>query len=155
VSAYVPSRLQLLALDFLIIFLQLVLTTIAYETSLLGHGTEPDTHDILLPIPTSPSPIFEPSDTSSTSTHHLKVYSSYNTLPYVIDLRLAPIIGRLRNSPQPPPTSRADTSLPLPNTTPWAPGTRSIRRTSSQVRREDDTNYSSENGTRIPGGLGI
>ena len=151
-----PSRLQLLALDFLIIFLQLVLTTIAYETSLLGHGTEPDTHDILLPIPTSPSPIFEPSETSPTSTtHHLKIYSSYDTMPYVIDLRLAPIIGRLRNSPQRPPTSRTDTPLPLPNTTSWAPGTRSLRRTSSQVRREGDGNYSSENGTRIPGGLGI
>ncbi|GLB37485.1 putative fungal domain of unknown function (DUF1746) [Lyophyllum shimeji] len=161
---YVPSRLQLLGLDFLIIFLQLVLTTIAYETSLLEHSPETDTHDTLLPIPNSalsptPSPLFTPIPSTpipNAMSRHTKSYPPNAASPYVVDLRFATIIARLRNPPPAPSTSSSDVSLPLPNTTPWPlpPSMRMLIRASAQMRREaGEGATTTTGGTRIPGGL--
>ncbi|KAG6891469.1 hypothetical protein C0992_006200 [Termitomyces sp. T32_za158] len=155
---YVPSKIQLLSLDFLIIFLQFTLTTIAYETSLHEHGS--NTPDMLLPIPIPPSPMSAPllAQTPSTSpnttmTQHTKSSPPPVTSPYVIDLRLAPIITRLRN---PSPLSRATTSdalLPLPNTTPWPlpARMRMLLQARAQIRGAEGT---TTDNTRIPGSLG-
>jgi hypothetical protein len=145
-TAYVPSKVQLLGLDFLIIFLQMVLTTIAYETSLFDTSTEPDTQDMLLPIPNSPmlSPASSPLSTSRLSTplptamsQHTKSYPPSSTSPYIVDLRLAPIIVRLRNPPPPPRPSNSDQTLPLPNTTPWPlpAGMRMLMRAGERIGR--------------------
>ncbi|KAG6911116.1 hypothetical protein DXG01_003856 [Tephrocybe rancida] len=155
---YVPSKTQLLGLDFLIIFLQFTLTTIAYETSLYEHSSETDTHDMLLPIPMpSPtsSPLFTPipPQLATTMAQHTKSYPPPTTSPYVVDLRLAPIIARLRNPPPPPQATNSDASLPLPNTTPWPipAGMRMLIRASNQMRR--DVGEGAVTGTRIPGSL--
>lgn len=55
-SANLPSKTQLLMLDFLIIFLQLVLLCIAYETS-LSLVLPPETLDPLSPVENSSSGI--------------------------------------------------------------------------------------------------
>lgn len=102
--AYEPSKAHLLALDFFIVFLSLVLVTIAYETSYAADMPS-DTPDPLSPIPATPtSPIDAHEPTKSN---------------YVLELRLSTIIERLRNPPTPPPprdTSSNDL-LPMPNTT--------------------------------------
>ncbi|KAF8219927.1 hypothetical protein L208DRAFT_1426969 [Tricholoma matsutake] len=164
--AYVPSKLQLLRLDVFIIFLQMVLTTIAYEASLFESSAEPDTHDMLLPIPDSPmlspAPLSESTSRYSTPlsaiiSEHTKSYFPTSASQYVIDLRIAPIIARLRNPPPPPRAATSDTSLPLPNTTPWhfPRGMRMLMR-GSQTRREGGGTVGSSDGSsggRIPGGL--
>ncbi|KAF8070509.1 hypothetical protein FPV67DRAFT_1487666 [Lyophyllum atratum] len=159
---YVPSRLQLLGLDVLIILLQLVLTTIAYETSLLEHSTEIYTHDMLLPVSTSPlsptpSPLFTPIPSTPLPTamsRHTKSYPPNPLSPYVVDLRLSPIIARLRNPPPAPQASNSDASLPLPNTTPWPlpASMRMLIRAGAQIRRDADEGATT-GGPRIPGSL--
>ncbi|KAF5380444.1 hypothetical protein D9615_004472 [Tricholomella constricta] len=159
---YVPSRLQLLGLDFLIIILQLVLSIIAYETSLLQHSIDTDTPDMLLPIPDSPlSPAPSPLFTSISSTpfptamsQHTKSYPPHSISPYVVDLRLGPVIERLRNPPPTPQATSSDASLPLPNTTPWPlpAGMRMLIRASARMRRETGEGTPA-GGTRIPGSL--
>ncbi|KAF8630662.1 hypothetical protein AX15_002810 [Amanita polypyramis BW_CC] len=94
--AYAPSKLQLITLDALIIFLQILLATIAYETALSVNTSEPD---IFAPLP--PSSRAEAKDIHS---------------QYVIDMRFRPFLSRLRN----PPPIRQSPSLPLPNTAPWS-----------------------------------
>ncbi|KAG6900263.1 hypothetical protein C0993_000716 [Termitomyces sp. T159_Od127] len=157
---YAPSKMQLLGLDFLIILLQFTLTTIAYETSLYEHG--PDTPDMLLPIPipTSPmpAPLFThiPSSTSPTTTmtQHTKSSPPPITSPYVIDLRLAPIITRLRNPSPLSQASNLDASLPFPNTTRWQlPGMRMLLQARAQNRR-DEAEGTTADDTRLPGNLG-
>ncbi|KAF8743990.1 hypothetical protein AX14_013392 [Amanita brunnescens Koide BX004] len=68
--AYVPSKLHLVSLDAFIIFLQSVLTCIAYETAL---SSEPD--------------ILRPPETKDSHSQ------------YVIDMRFKPLLSRLRNPP--------------------------------------------------------
>ncbi|KAG6845923.1 hypothetical protein H0H87_000729 [Tephrocybe sp. NHM501043] len=157
---YAPSKTQLLALDVLIVLLQFILTTIAYETSLYEHSHDTDTHDMLLPIPSplspTPSPLFTPIPPSTPlpMSQHTKAHPPPMISPYVVDLRLAPIIARLRNPPPPPQTTNSDASLPLPNTTPWPlpAGMRMLIRASTQIRRER-ANGGTTGGTRIPGSL--
>lgn len=157
--------MQLLVLDFLIIFLQFMLTTIAYETSLYEHGS--NTPDMLLPIPIPPSPMpaplfsqmtpsTSPTTTSPTTTmtQHTKSSPPPSTSPYVIDLRLAPIITRLRNPSPLPQATTSDASLPLPNTTPWPlpAGMRMLLQARAQIRR-DASEGTTADSTRIPGSL--
>jgi len=107
---HAPSKTHLLFLDLLIIFLEMLLTTIAYETSYLA-DMPPDTPDPLLPIPTA-SPTL-PSTCSDGSTKEPPAP------PYIMDLSLRLVIDRLRH-PHPPPPPRdhsGDELLPLPNTT--------------------------------------
>lgn len=91
--ASVPSKIHLLFLDFAIIFLNMVLISIAYESS--WHAIMPrDTPDPLLPIPMTPSqsPMFTTTDRSDKES------------PYALDLQLGQIINRLRD-PSPPTAS--------------------------------------------------
>ncbi|KAF5317089.1 hypothetical protein D9611_003832 [Ephemerocybe angulata] len=136
--SYTPSRLQLFSLDLLILFLQLLLITISYETAA---ANVPERDDILLPNPPStplpsglPTPITSrppsPSSSSSRRTSYLSsetdplhstkpTASTVNATDDIIDLRLQPLMMHLRNPP-PPIVSRADGDpalIPLPNTT--------------------------------------
>ncbi|KZT11042.1 uncharacterized protein LAESUDRAFT_721462 [Laetiporus sulphureus 93-53] len=105
--SHLPSKLHLLSLDFLIIFLQMLLTVIAYETSLAADMPS-NTPDPLLPTPI-------------TATHRSSEETLKTDSPYIIDLRFPLVIDRLRNPPPPPaPRERSlEEVLPLPNTTPW------------------------------------
>ena len=103
VVAYQPSRLHVLLLDFVIIMFGLVLVTISYEDSLPVTNTSETSTGVLEP--------HEPGENGDP----FKVEAS----PYIIDLRLGPIIERIRN-PTPPETVERtrEELLPLPNTMP-------------------------------------
>lgn len=106
--AYVPSRLQLITLDLTIILLQIILVTIAYETSLSVNSSEPD---FLTPLP----PLELPSHSPSFSRMEAK---EMNSSHYIIDLQFKQILSRLRH----PPTIRpgnTNTSGSFPNLAPW------------------------------------
>lgn len=144
--SYTPSKLSLFSLDALIIFLQWVLVTIAYEASVSQHITEAE-QDMLLPFPASPLPSALPSPITSTPSSpiagrlpdHTKTIYPPKTPPDVIDLRLHVIVARLRN-PVPPPARASDSHavLPLPNTTPWPlpAGMRLLMRAGRNFQRE-------------------
>ncbi|GBE80984.1 hypothetical protein SCP_0307070 [Sparassis crispa] len=155
--AYTPSKAHLLFLDFLIIFLNMLLVTIAFETS-LSSAMPPNTPDPLLPsITTSPMPLLE------------ETPKNVDT-PYVINIRLSTLFYRLRYPPPPPPPHDSSTEdlLPLPITTSWQ--TRSAlgllsraRQARTQIRdaaiaraRPADTEAGSstvEENVRTPGGI--
>ncbi|KAJ8521974.1 hypothetical protein ONZ45_g1333 [Pleurotus djamor] len=156
--SFKPSKLQLLSLDLLILFLQLTLTNIAYEASL----SEADANeDALAPLP-SPTHLQIPSASS------IKLDDSDPPAiesPYILDLRFSTTIARLRKS-APPPSSGSnsnDTLLPLPNTTPWPLPTslRMMVRANAQARRLAQAQVTRDNAPtvndggegRIPGGL--
>lgn len=168
--SYEPSRTQLLSLDLFIIVLQLLTTTVGYETQLYFKSADVNTPDVLLPedstLSTPLSPLaasfqtLSPSDSDTPETI-LRKDSRRNPTPCIIDLRLSAVISRLRNPP-PPAHQGSDTLLPLPNTTalPIPASLRMILRTSVRPRGErvstnadiaGDTRNSSR---RIPGGLG-
>lgn len=172
--AYAPSKLQLLLLDFVILFLQFLTTIISYETQLYYTSAETDPQDVLLPETSvsntlggeylslaSQDPRFlSPSDLNLPEAMIIKEPTMSQT-PCIVDLRLSPIIRRLRNPAPPLPTS-SDSLLPLPNTTslPLPAGLRMIMGASAnaRTRRERERNGAS-NGNRsedgrIPGGLG-
>lgn len=146
-TAYLPSKFQLLTLDLLIVILQLLLITIAYETSVYYDNEAEDPEDSLLPSTAVPStlsiPLFQTSlDTSSDSTPFSpslpsKTMSPTNAVPTVVDFRFTTIMKHFRH---PPPPSRSSTVvdpvLPLPTTTPWPlpAGMRMLMRASRQIR---------------------
>ncbi|EMD37358.1 hypothetical protein CERSUDRAFT_114032 [Gelatoporia subvermispora B] len=105
---HAPSKAHLLFLDFLIIGLEMLLTTVSYETSYLADMPS-DTPDTLLPIPSTPTTL------PTTSPDN----SKESALPYMMDFRFSLIIDRLRqpHPPPPPRDSSASDLLPLPNTT--------------------------------------
>lgn len=107
-----PSKFHLLSLDLAIIILNMVLTSIAFETSLQS-AMPSDTPDPLLPLPPPSMPSTPIPDVNLTKPD-LALES-----PYVLDLRLSQVYDRLRNpTPQPPDRdSSADDLLPLPNLT--------------------------------------
>lgn len=108
-AGYVPSKLQLVFLDVFIIFLEMVLTTIAYETSLSAATSATDTTDTLLHVPRSPNPQLSTPNKSQ----------PINVPYYALDLQFGAIIKRLRG-PAPAATRDLDRDelLPLPNTVP-------------------------------------
>ncbi|PIL36088.1 hypothetical protein GSI_01748 [Ganoderma sinense ZZ0214-1] len=118
--AHKPSKAFLLCLDSSIVFLEFILITIAYETSFVL-ASPPDTSDPLQPDPippttVSPLPIDDPDIKPLVPT-----VTSYENQPeYIVDIRLRPLLQRLRHPPTPPPpqqTSLNEELLPLPNTT--------------------------------------
>ena len=145
-TAYLPSKFQLLTLDLLIIILQLLLITIAYETSVYYNNKADDPEDILLPSTPVPStlsiPLFQSSlDTSSDSAPFSpslpsKTMSPTNAVPIVVDLRFTAIMRHFRHPPPPSRSTVVDPVLPLPNTTPWPlpAGMRMLMRASRQIR---------------------
>ncbi|KDR75833.1 hypothetical protein GALMADRAFT_248559 [Galerina marginata CBS 339.88] len=146
--SYVPSMFQLFTLDSFIIILQLLLITIAYETSVYHASEEADPQDILLPdFPNSFTiPLFHPSsETLSESPQpspvlpsDSKMPSHTHGLPLIIDLRFSSIIAHLRHPPHPPPPPRSTSPLsaiPLPNTVSWPlPGMRMLMQAGRQMR---------------------
>jgi hypothetical protein len=162
--AYTPSKSQLLGLDVLIIGLQMVLTMIAYETSYAKAiaDTNDDTPDILLPIPSSSqAPLLTPlfATTPSTpllptsSTHTKSYFPEFDESVYVIDLKLSAVVERLWRPPIPRPADNAESTLPLPTTTPWPlpSGMRLLMRARGQGSRP--SRAESEGAQSLPGSL--
>lgn len=163
ISAHVPSRAQLLLLDFTIIFLQILLVIISFETSLAAAMPE-DTPDPLLP---DPSP-----DTSASSDEPSKNSNTASLeSPYVLDLRLSLILDRLRHAPPPPPGQESSADLlPLPNTTSMTHLRRLLlvraelrERTRAQEadtrrrgdERQTESDDADEGQRRVPGGMDL
>ncbi|TFK54419.1 hypothetical protein OE88DRAFT_1192176 [Heliocybe sulcata] len=174
--AHVPTKLQLLLLDFLIVLLQMALTTIAYETS-YNMASSDDTPDLLLPetsdsssytlLPAAedPSGIPGPSTSSileSDTTECNAKPPEPDASPYIIDLRLSAIVDRIRHPAPPPP--EPENGLPLPNVTPATLARlpeslqrmARIRRAARAARRGQGNNVerAGETPGRVPGGLG-
>ena len=169
-TAYLPSKLQLLTLDMLIVILQLLLITIAYETSVYYDNEAENPEDILLPSTPVPSalsiPLFQSSfDTSSDSTPFSprlpsKTMSPSNAVPTVVDLRFTTIMRHFRHPPPPSRSTVVDPVLPLPNTTPWPlpAGMRMLMRASRQIRDVGAPTGPPVNGGReaaVPGAIDI
>ena len=145
-TAYLPSKFQLLTLDLLIVILQLLLITIAYETSVYYDNGAEDPEDNLLPSTPEPStlsiPLFQSSlDTSSDSAPFSpslpsKTMSPTNVVPTVVDFRFTTIMKHFRHPPPPSRSTVVDPVLPLPNTTSWPlpAGMRMLMRASRQIR---------------------
>ncbi|KIJ39455.1 hypothetical protein M422DRAFT_781033 [Sphaerobolus stellatus SS14] len=124
-----PTQIELLALDVLIIFLQVILVCISYETS-LAMSLPPEALDPLAPDDDDSIPVLD-EDEDSESTPLTKppppsqrpVRTSTNTQSRsttstpVLHLRLRPTIRRILD-PAPPISSSNASQLPLPNTTP-------------------------------------
>ncbi|CAL1706937.1 unnamed protein product [Somion occarium] len=155
-----PSKLHLLSLDFLIIFLDLLLVTIAYESAVAAEQPE-DTPDPLLHIPNQQPPA-SPLSTSLNDTE-----KSQQEPPYVLDLRVSTIMNRLRNpAPSPPPPPAPDL-LPLPNITSVGSQLRFLTRArtrlqelrvraAEQAARDPEGEEGGEDRQRrIPGGLDV
>lgn len=123
--AYSPSKIQICTLDLFIIALQLLLTTIAYETSVYYDNDDADPQDLLLPglATPLPLPLFQSPIESSPSLTHPKAISTFDThdTPLVIDLHFDSIMTHLRQPPPPPRTTNPD-RVSVPNTTQWVPG---------------------------------
>ncbi|KAJ7287458.1 hypothetical protein C8J57DRAFT_1283972 [Mycena rebaudengoi] len=148
--AYTPTKFRLLSLDIFIVFLQMVLAIIAYETSLAKNNL--NVLDNLLP----------PSDSSTTAIpNHTKSYPPRSSTPYVIDLRFSAVIARLRHPLPLPSTVTSLDGLPLPNTTPWPLPAAGLRMLFGALPgRSPDASGGATNGTgegedggRIPGAL--
>jgi hypothetical protein len=100
----------------------MLLTTIAYETSLFSKTSDTS---LTPPIPTLSSPFPSSSLYSAPPTPPMDDPSKsslpppISESPYIIDLRLAHVLDRLRNPAPAVSDSNPDEHLPFPNTTPW------------------------------------
>ncbi|KAF9501549.1 hypothetical protein BDN71DRAFT_1439178 [Pleurotus eryngii] len=164
--SFTPSKLQLLSLDFFIIFLQLVLANIAYEQHLCETEGE---EDVLLPLQPPPSPISTEATYLSPTDDPKCAAPPIPQSPYVLDLRLSSTMTRLRHPS--PRRNNADNMLPLPNTTSWPPlplpasfqvlmrSTARVRRAGRQTRNRDgpigDTPETNSREGRMPGALDV
>jgi len=169
-QGYVPSKMHLLILDAFILFLQMVLTTIAYEVSVASKkqsDATSSTPSLPLQLP-SPSPVSAPPNPNTDEDESPKS-SLFTDSLYIIDLRLAHILDRLRDPAHIIPSSNAEGLLPLPNTTPW-PLPASLRlliRARAEVRRRaqaqpqrqtpgsGNEEASTDTSRRIPGEMDI
>ncbi|KAF9475776.1 hypothetical protein BDN70DRAFT_864359 [Pholiota conissans] len=154
--SYSPSETQLCFLDIIIITLQLLLTTIAYETSVYYDNDESESLDLLLPgLETSLSiPLFQSPIERTTDSSQPKTNSMFNVhdIPLVVDLHLDSIMTHFR---QPPSLRRANSErvLSVPTTTQWFPGM--LIRTTRRLREAAGVNGRPPMGSggRIPGAL--
>ncbi|KAJ7251503.1 hypothetical protein B0H12DRAFT_1119249 [Mycena haematopus] len=148
--AHPPSKFRLVSLDFFIVFLQMLLATMAYETSL---AKDNDTDD------TSATSTLPSAANASSGPDRTKSYPPRASAPpYVFDLRFRAVIARLWSpSPPPAPSVRSLDNLPLPNTTPWplpALGWRVLLGVPpGRPRRETNETGNEEANTRVPGAL--
>lgn len=100
---YQPSRLHVLLLDFVILMFSLVLVTISHEHSLPTSNAAQAVSSVL--------DHHEPSEDDDSF--------KADAMSYIIDLRLGPIVDRIRNPTSPQTTEPArEELLPLPNTMP-------------------------------------
>ncbi|KAJ7924886.1 hypothetical protein B0H13DRAFT_1976538 [Mycena leptocephala] len=144
--AYTPSKFRLLSLDIFIVFLQMVLATIAYETSFAKDND--NATDAVLSVPDASS-IAVPGRPKSYPTPR-------TSTPFVIDLRFRAVIARLRNPLPPPPSGNGNLDgLPLPNTTPWPLPAMGLRMLLGvpPARPGREASETGEGDTRIPGAL--
>lgn len=133
-----PSKIHLVLLDFAIIILNMILTSISYETLNGDDATDP-----LLPT----TPPYVSSPTMFTTSDHP---SKEN--PYVLDLRIAQIIHRLRNPAPPPPTRiNPEALLPLPISTPWRLPAQLQALMSNRVRTRERNRQRDETTTQVQG----
>ncbi|KAJ7084470.1 hypothetical protein B0H15DRAFT_398747 [Mycena belliarum] len=139
-TGYTPSKSRLLLLDLLTVFLQMVLATIAFETSFAG-GNDNTAGNLLTAVPDRTKP-----------------YPSRS--PYVIDLSVRTFVAHLRRPLPPRMSGNSDLDgLPLPNTTPWplpAVGLRmllGVPRASPRPPSGRDGSEAGDGNTRIPGAL--
>lgn len=122
----------MLLLDLVIIVSSLVFVTISYEHSLPATNTSETTTSVLGP--------HEPSESGDP----FKAEAS----PYIVDLRLGPIINRIRNPITPQTGERAQEELlPLPNTMP-AELRHSLR---MLMRAREDIAAARDNNNRVQG----
>ncbi|KAG2345483.1 hypothetical protein BDR05DRAFT_908028 [Suillus weaverae] len=105
---YAPSKMHLLLLDVLILVFLLLLETLAYEKSLQQSSSI--TSEVLLRHPLVPTPPL------SYSIEDEQPKPSRSERIYIVDLRLAPLINRIRR-PAPEVAQQPIEALPLPNTT--------------------------------------
>lgn len=169
-SANLPSKTQLLILDVLIIFLQLLLLCIAYETS-LSLTLPRETLDPLSPI----------GDTSTGMSliYSAKAYDSTVCLPDPLDDNISTPLKQNRSVPvlhlrlrstirrilDPPPALPSSSDLPLPNTTPFIfpsagfPIQIAFRTRGRPPIRREAADNEAEGGDRgdrrLPGGLDV
>ena len=126
----------------------MVLTTVAYETSLAAATSETDVTDTLMYIPPSPDP-----QSSSTSAKAQNASTSH--MPYVLDLQLGAVIRRLR-APAPllPRTTGREELLPLPNTMPaeLRESLRMLLRARAETRTRDQQT-AQDRPRRVPGAM--
>ncbi|KAG0707318.1 hypothetical protein DFH29DRAFT_23803 [Suillus ampliporus] len=148
-----PSKMHLLVLDILIFLLQLLLQTLTYEKSLQQSSSI--TSEVLLPHPLVTTPF-------SYSIEDEQPKPSRSERTYIVDLRLAPLINRIRR-PAPEIVERPVEALPLPNTTsiPMIPlGIQALMRTRgrpSQPQRDSTASNGQEHTEteqRLPGSMG-
>ncbi|KJA14132.1 hypothetical protein HYPSUDRAFT_49423 [Hypholoma sublateritium FD-334 SS-4] len=141
--SYGPSRIQLCLLDLFICGFQVLLTTIAYETTIYYTSDESDPRDILLPYLREPLPIplFQsPMEGSLHSSFAKSVpFSSAHDIPLVIDLHLNSIMTHIRHPPPPPRATQAHPILPIPNSAQWIPGMHILLRATGQMRESVGT----------------
>lgn len=150
-----PSKIHLLLLDCLIIFLEILLTTIAYETALSGESPSFSSNT----TQSNPNtPIIEPSSPFGDRPENSN--GEWAASQYIVDVRLSSIFERLRSPPPPPPVQDESDGdlLPLPNTTPWRLS--STLRFVMQARtrtgeRERQRETAEETSGTIPGGLDV
>jgi hypothetical protein len=158
--AYKPSKIHLLLLDAFILFLQMLLTTIAYETSLFSKISS--NASLAPPIPALPSPFPSPDSAPQTPPADDPSKSSLpppiSESPYIIDLRLSHVLDRLRNPAPIVSDPSPDELLPFPNTTPWPIPTslRMLIRARAEVRRRAQAQMqgapaNAETTRRVPG----
>lgn len=105
---YAPSKMHLLLLDVLILVFLLLLETLAYEKSLQQSSSI--ISEVLLQHPLVPTPSLSYSDEDE------QPKPSRSERTYIVDLRLAPLIDRIRQ-PAPEVVEQPIEALPLPNTT--------------------------------------
>ncbi|ESK97104.1 hypothetical protein Moror_6325 [Moniliophthora roreri MCA 2997] len=112
---YVPTKLQLLSLDFFILFLQMLLATASYEIHTSSPGTSDDTSSDE-PRPSTAWTSWDENPSLEASFSDAKPDNSVN---YVLDIHLSSTLARLRRAPPIPRPSDQNNLLPLPNTTTW------------------------------------
>ena len=162
-TAYTPSRIQLCLLDLFICGLQVLLTTIAYETSIYYSSDESDPPDILLPSLPEPSPIplFQSPVEGQLHSSSAKFipFSSAHDIPLVIDLHLHSIMTHIRHPPPLPRVTQVNHSLPIPHSAQWIPGIQILLRATGQMREPAEVRQTpailrraSREG-RVPGGF--
>ncbi|KAF9268929.1 hypothetical protein L218DRAFT_540615 [Marasmius fiardii PR-910] len=155
---YVPSKLQLLELDLLILFLQLILTIISFEVYVTVDKRESNTTDHTQHPSWSLSDEIENTSLGTSLSDHKGTVFPDDSLRYVLDIRLAPTLAKLRSVPGTTSRTRSQNQnslIPLPNTTSWTVPTEMTRfmRSGSNRRPAGETGAGREGITSVPGSL--
>ncbi|KAG7098619.1 hypothetical protein E1B28_000541 [Marasmius oreades] len=150
---YVPTKLQLLSLDLLILFLQFILTIVSFEICNFGEKRE-DNSTNNTPLPPWPLSGETMSLGASLSSQKGSVFPD-DSLHYVLDIRLSSTLTRLRSVPSTARNHQNQNSLlPLPNTTSWTVPTEMTRfMRSGSVRSPAGGTAGGRESNNVPGSL--